>query len=207
MLPAMIEIAALVCVTCGGPLGAVKAVPAVIECEFCGAVIAVSNDAATVTKPGSPDELREAKHRAAAKAFFDALVALLEAGRSPYDALREASAAHLGTGGQTEAVARVTIALATDFERESGVAVLTQPNVLARIAQCYLGVFEKLGSAPEFELNLPFIAASASGPVHFLRRVTPAQLAELARRDPNAPPPAPAVVAEPPKKKKKWGLF
>ncbi len=199
------RIEALVCVKCGGPLGGVTSVPTIVECEFCGATITVGQATATLTREGSTDELRATKQRAAGKAFFDGLVALLQAGRSPYEALRAASAAHLGTAGQTEAVARVTLALATDFEREAEIPVLRDPLVLGRIALAYLQVIEKLGTSPEEEMSLPFIAASASGPKHFRRRVTAAQLAELALRDPHATAESSTTGAA--AKKKKWWQF
>lgn len=194
---------ALVCVQCGGPLGQVTAIPAVVECEFCGAVMAVGHDVPVLTRAGVPDEAREARRATAAKAFFDALVAALQGGQRPADALQHAARAHLGAAGQSETVARVTIALARDFERDSGVRVDADPMVLARIAQGYLAFSERLrGATGAVELNLPFLASDATGPKHLTRQLTPALIAELAQRDPHAAAPPP-----PPRRKKFLGLF
>jgi hypothetical protein len=192
---------ALVCLQCGGPLGQVSQVPAVVECEFCGAVMAVGHDAPVLTRAGAADEARAARRAAAAKAFFDALVAALQRGQRPEVALQDAARAHLGAAGQSETVARVTLALARDFERESGVRVDADPMVLARIAQGYLAFSERLRDASgAVELNLPFLAADHTGPKHLARQLTPALIAELAQRAPDA-------AAPPARRKKFLGLF
>jgi hypothetical protein len=208
------NVQAVVCVRCGGPLARVERVPAVVECEYCGATISVSAGAAVVTREGVPDQAREVAVRSAGARFYDALVAALEGGQSPYEALRDTAAAHLGNAGQAEAVARVSIALGREFERDTGAPVFEQRVAFARIAQAYLKAVEELRTEPATEINLPFLAVVGGGPVHMTRRVTAAVLAEMAQRDPDAaaagpPPPAPAPPpspppAEPPRKKRWW---
>jgi len=182
------KVDALVCARCGAPLGLVAALPALVGCEFCGATISVSREASVVTKEGAPDELRAQRARESKVAFSQELARLIAKGCGPYDAIRQASAAHLGAAGQTPAVARVTLALAAEFERDKGVDLARKPTALARIAEGYLKVSEALQTSSEESINLPFLEVSPDGPVHFERRVTPALLAQLAARDPEAPP-------------------
>jgi hypothetical protein len=213
----MVEVAALVCIACGGPLDAVTELPAVVDCGYCGAALAVANDTQTITRPATPSDRLDAlahKRAAARPLFVDELGRILAAGASPYIAVRDAWALHLSFEATAEPLARLTIALARDFEREAGVTV-ADANALARIAEAYLKAVGELRTATETEVNLPFLVADATGPHHLMRRVTPRLLAELARRDPDAALPleaAPHAAPEPPppepkKRKKRFGWF
>jgi len=219
-----VQVDLLVCLRCGGPLAKIATVPAIVECEFCDAVISVGQAAPVVTSVSTHDAKREADRQNARQGFMAKLTELIQAGRPPYEALREASAAHLGTAGQTETLARITIALAVDFEGEDGIPLDQMGMMLARIAEGYLRVLGELRTAASYELNLPFLTADHRGPRHLARMLSPAVLAELAQREPGslgndaasarraaaqaAAPPAATPAEEPPKKKKKWfGLF
>jgi hypothetical protein len=205
------ELRALVCVNCGGPLAVIAALPAVVECAFCGAAISVSHERTLVTRGGSSDEARAARTCEARVAFHATLTELLKGGVKPYDALREASAAHFGAAGRTEAVARVTLAIARDFERESGTRAVTEPLVLGRIAEAYLRAVDELQSSDAVDMNLPFLTADSEGPKHLRRMIAAAILADLAQRDPEvALPDSPAErppEKRPPAKKKGWWPF
>ncbi len=223
----MTDVISLVCAACGGPLDAVAQIPAVVECGYCGAVMSVaSRDVQTVTRPATPSdqlELRQQRRAAARSSFIDELAKLLAAGSHPYVAVRDAWALHLSFETTAEPIARLTVALATDFEREQGVGTVNA-NALGRIAEAYFKAVGELRSMTETEMNLPFLVADDSGPKHFLRKVTPQLFAELARRDPYAPPPVtqtethadtaaePGLSPDPPpdqpkKRKKLFGLF
>ncbi len=204
---------AILCLQCGGPLGAVKAIPAVVECGFCGAVISVG-ERPVVTRAGTPDELRTNRMRDGRVKFIEELNRLLAQKTAPFEAVRTAAAHHLGTGGETDALARVTIALARDFEAEHrGLDAVGDANVLCRVAEAYLRCIHDLQGSAEVEMSMPFIAVTSAGPVHFLRRLTAQDLATLAARDPHAPPtaqPREAPVASAPTAdapKKKWWQF
>ena len=186
---------ALLCLQCGGPLGAVKSVPAIVECGFCGAVINVS-ERPVLTQRGTLDELlRASRIQGGRKKFTLELQALVEAKMPPFEAVRTAAAHHLGTGGETDALARVTIALARDFEREhEGASVVGEVMVLCRVVDAYFKCVHELQSSAEAEINLPFITVTSKGPVHFLRRITADDLAALAARDPNEPAPKPPIA-------------
>ena len=111
--------------------------------------------------------------------FTEALVAALQEGRAPFDAIRVSSAAHLGIAGRADTVARISLALAQDFEREAGVSIVRDAVVLSRIAQAYLLALEGSRTSDLFDLNLPFITATPKGPVHLQRRLTAKLLSEL----------------------------
>lgn len=207
----------LVCLRCGGPLAKVERVPAIVECEFCDAVISVGQAAPVVTSVSTHDAKREAERQESRKNFLAALTTLLQSGRPPYEALREASAQHLGSAGQTDTLARITIALAVDFEGEDGIPVEQMGMMLARIAEGYLRALMELRDAPSYELNLPFLTADERGPRHLARTLSPEILRELAGREPGslgakaararAKSPAEARGDETPKKKKRFWLF
>ena len=216
ILGAMVEIGALVCTACGAPLAAVASLPAVVECGFCGAVMSVAHDAQTITRPATTSdeiELRAAQRQAAKPKFVAELGRMLAAGKHPYDAVRDAWALHLSFEAIAEPVARLTVALARDFEREQG-ASATDATALPRIADAYLKAIAELRFAKSTEMNLPFLTANESGPKHMSSVVTPQLFAELARRDPYetsplGPPaaPKPDPTTDPRKRKKLFGLF
>ncbi len=180
-----------------------------IDCLYCGTVNAASDGATSQ----APDAAWEARKQAIT-AFTEALVLALNEGRAPFDALRAASAAHLGIAGRADTVARIALALARDFERESGASVVRDPVVFSRIAQAYLLALDELRTSETYDLNLPFLTATERGPAHLQRTLTAKLLAELAARDPNvtAPnvgaPSAPATsTVEPVPKKRGWWPF
>ncbi|MFO0738275.1 MAG: hypothetical protein U0270_20450 [Labilithrix sp.] len=199
---------ALTCCRCGGPLANPEALPALIDCLYCGTVNSATPEATQASQGGMPWDVRK---NAIAK-FTEALVAALQEGRAPFDAIRVSSAAHLGIAGRADTVARISLALAQDFEREAGVSIVRDAVVLSRIAQAYLLALEELRTSDSFDLNLPFITATPKGPVHLQRRLTAKLLSELAAREPRldgARPASPAAGggAAPPPKKKGWWPF
>jgi hypothetical protein len=203
---------ALVCCRCGGPLTRPEALPALIDCLYCGTVNAVTREATSSPREAVSWDVR----KKAIGEFTEALVVALKEKRPPFDALRACSAAHLGIAGKADTVARIVLAIASDFEREERVSVVRDPLVLSRIAQGYLLALDELRTSDSFELNLPFLAVNERGPAHLGRKLTAKLLAELAARDPmgTSPPaaaPAPrggaSSPAAPVEKKKGWWPF
>jgi hypothetical protein len=199
---------ALLCCRCGGPLANPDVLPALIDCLYCGTV----NSATRETTHESRDESAWQVRKNAIVRFTDALVAGLNGGHSPFVALREASAAHLGIAGRPDTVARIALALARDFEQEAQVSVVRDATVLSRIAQAYLLALDELRTSEDYDLNLPFLTANQNGPVHLRRKLTSKLLVELAARDPQlaaVPPPTPQPPggSAPGEKKKGWWPF
>lgn len=202
------QLQALVCCRCGGPLANPEALPALIDCLYCGTVNAATRGATSNASEGIDWDVR----RNAIARFTEALVAALKEGRPPLEAIRASSAAHLGVAGRADTVARIVLALARDFERDARISVVRDAMVLSRIANAYLLALEELRTSESYDLNLPFLTSSPSGPAHFQRTVTSRLLAELAARDPSLPaaPPTQAPPAEQPapvEKKKSWWPF
>lgn len=201
---AVMNVEAVVCCRCGGPLSDPGALPSLVECLYCGTVNSVSD---TSSKPTAVDAAIE-QRKLAIHRFTEALVGALNAGREPFEALRAASAAHLGVAGQADTVARIALAIARDFEQETSASVLRDAMVFSRIAQAYLLALDELRTSESYEMNLPFLTATAKGPVHLRRTLTAKALVELAARDPHAKkPPAPSAVEGPTAKKKGWWPF
>lgn len=205
------QVHVLQCARCGGSLTRPPAIPALIDCVFCGSVIAVSTGAPVMSRHADAVEVREARRQQ----FHDALVAALQAGTAPELAVRDAAATHLELGAQAAVAARIAIVLARDIEHEEQVEAVNQPIVLGRIVHAYVAALDTLRTAERAELNLPFLAANASGPKHLRRTVTAQQLIELSQRDPDAPRPTPAAEApapapapvDAPAKKRWWWPF
>jgi hypothetical protein len=210
------NVSALVCARCGGPLALVTQLPAIVECQFCNAVMSVSHQTMTLTKEGT-GEPHAALARPSLQEFCDEVSKALEAKVDPYLALNEASAKYLGDPGRSDVVARVSLALARDFERETGATIVGEGPALARIASAYINsvihLSDRTNHGGTDEINLPFIAVKSGIPIHLRRTVTAASFAELARRDPHEAPAAPQPVSpepaqeEPKKRKKLFGLF
>jgi hypothetical protein len=195
---------ALLCCRCGGPLANPEVLPALIDCLYCGTVNSATREATHAAQESVPWEVRK---NAIAK-FTEALVVALKEGRPPFEAVRACSAAHLGIAGRADTIARIAIAIAEDFEREAGVSVMRDALVFSRIAQAYLLALDELRTSGSYELNLPFLTANQNGPAHLKRTLTAKLLTDLAARGSVAPPPQPAGrPLPPPAKKRGWWPF
>jgi hypothetical protein len=130
------------------------------------------------------------------QAFWKAVVEAIKGGKPPLDAIRDAAATHLGVMGQSDVVARVTIAIAREFGRENGLSLMDDGMALGRIAQAYVKAIPSLSEKGEADMNLPFLAVTKNGPVHYAAILTPAKLAELLARDakPQGTPASPAPL-------------
>lgn len=145
------------------------------------------------------------------------LAAAIGRGVDSFQAIREASARHLGVAGQSEAVARLTMAIARDFERESGASIARDAPALTRITRAYLQAIHELQQSSSTEMSLPFLAATDSGPKHYIKQLDPAliaRLASLAFTEPTVKEQPSVTVFEerpqervPPKKTKGWWPF
>ncbi|MCC7535077.1 MAG: hypothetical protein IT379_02620 [Deltaproteobacteria bacterium] len=199
---------ALTCARCGAPLplDAVRAPFA--SCAYCETTLAIQGSAVSVT--GSAPNAPGTRAPSASQDFSRDVADAIGRGVDAFEAVREASARHLGVAGQSEAVARVTIAIARDFERESGASIARDVSALCRITEAYLRAIDELRQSSSTEMNLPFLAATSEGPKHYRRTLDPAVIARLAMEEPPraaaaSPPGAPGTKEKP--KKKGWWPF
>lgn len=70
---------------------------------------------------------------------------------------------------------------ADEFKKESGIDLRNDPFALQRLDEAAEKAKIELSTALETEVNIPFITSDASGPKHFLLRMSRAKLEELAQ--------------------------
>lgn len=198
---------ALICPQCGAPLPE-AARSGSAGCEYCGATVMLRGAAIELSVRGAAAHDPEAAARRR-QDFYAAVKGASVAGSDPYQLLCDAARNHLGVVGETDTLARVVLALAQDFERETGASVMRDPMVLSRLSEAYLKASTELRSLEHTTMNLPFLAVTPQGPVHLMREVRVVDLIALASRDPRAAstPVAPAASAPEPPKKKGWWPF
>src|SRR5437762_11051525 len=66
-----------------------------------------------------------------------------------------------------------------EFKREHGMDLRKQPDALQRIKEEAEKAKIALSSAQQYEINLPFITADASGPKHISMKLTRAKMEQL----------------------------
>lgn len=178
----------LICERCGAPLPRPSEGSRYVTCAFCDTTSALEVGG-VAPQPAAPQTWVERKRKLQGEldAFEREYKLRVEAGAPPYDAFRAAAASALARVCDADAISNVTFALAADLEQRSEARVVADPIVLMRLATGYLDVSERLSSEREVVLNLPFITATPSGPVHFEKPLSVAILTELAARPPALP--------------------
>jgi molecular chaperone DnaK len=71
--------------------------------------------------------------------------------------------------------------IASEFKKESGIDVTSDPLALQRLDESAEKAKQELSTATETEINIPFITSDSSGPKHLLLKMSRAKLEELAR--------------------------
>jgi molecular chaperone DnaK len=69
--------------------------------------------------------------------------------------------------------------IVNEFKKDSGIDLSKQPDAIQRIKEEAEKAKIALSSSQEFEINLPFITADASGPKHIQKKLTRAKLEQL----------------------------
>ncbi len=103
-------------------------------------------------------------------------ISLLEIGDGVFEVRATNGDTHLGGDDFDERVMNWVI---DDFKKEAGIDLKKQPDALQRIKEESEKAKIALSSAQEYELNLPFITADASGPKHIVKKLTRAKLEQL----------------------------
>ena len=103
-------------------------------------------------------------------------ISLLNIGDGVFEVLATNGDTHLGGDDFDE---RVMNWIIDDFKKEIGVDLKKQPDALQRIKEESEKAKIALSSAMEYEINLPFITADASGPKHIVKKLTRAKLEQL----------------------------
>ena len=71
--------------------------------------------------------------------------------------------------------------IASEFKKESGIDVTSDPLALQRLDEAAEKAKQELSTATETEINIPFVTSDASGPKHLLIKMKRGKLEELAK--------------------------
>jgi molecular chaperone DnaK len=103
-------------------------------------------------------------------------ISLLSIGDGVFEVLATNGDTHLGGDDFDEAVMNWII---DDFKKENGIDLKKQADALQRIKEESEKAKIALSSAMEYEINLPFVTADATGPKHIVKKLTRAKLEQL----------------------------
>ena len=103
-------------------------------------------------------------------------ISLLNIGDGVFEVLATNGDTHLGGDDFDE---RIMNWIIDDFKRDAGIDLKKQADALQRIKEESEKAKIALSSAMEYEINLPFITADASGPKHIVKKLTRAKLEQL----------------------------
>ncbi len=103
-------------------------------------------------------------------------ISILEIGDGVFEVMSTNGDTHLGGDDFDEHVMTWII---DDFKKETSADLSKQPDALQRIKEESEKAKIALSSSQEYEINLPFITADASGPKHIVKKLTRAKLEQL----------------------------
>lgn len=103
-------------------------------------------------------------------------ISVLDIGDGLFEVKATNGDTHLGGDDWDMAVMDWIIA---EFKADSGIDVHGQPDALQRIREEAEKAKIALSSAQEYEINLPFVTADASGPKHIAKKLTRAKLEHM----------------------------
>ncbi len=105
-------------------------------------------------------------------------ISVLEVGDDTVEVKATGGDTHLG-GDDIDN--RVVNYLIQEYQKQEGIDLLKDPLARQRLKEATERAKHELSSAMETEINLPYITSDASGPKHFLMKMTRAQLENLVR--------------------------
>src|ERR1700736_5927779 len=103
-------------------------------------------------------------------------ISVLEIGDGVFEVKATNGDTHLG-GDDWDA--KVMDWIVSEFKKETGIDLTKQPDAIQRIKEESEKAKIALSSSQEYEINLPFITADASGPKHIQKKVTRSKLEQL----------------------------
>lgn len=105
-------------------------------------------------------------------------VSVLEVGDDVVEAKATGGDTHLGGDDFDK---RINEYLVAEYKKQEGIDISKDPLALQRLKEAAERAKHELSSATETEINLPYISSDASGPKHFLMKLSRAKLEELVR--------------------------
>src|SRR5712672_2432372 len=103
-------------------------------------------------------------------------ISVLEIGDGVFEVKATNGDTHLG-GDDWDA--RVMDWIVDEFKKDTGIDLTKQPDAIQRIKEESEKAKIALSSTQEYEINLPFITADASGPKHIQKKLTRSKLEQL----------------------------
>src|SRR5687768_9574101 len=103
-------------------------------------------------------------------------ISVLEIGDGVFEVKATNGDTHLGGDDWDN---RIMDSILDDFKKESGMDLRKQPDALQRIKEEAEKAKIALSSAQQYDINLPFITADASGPKHISNKLTRAKMEQL----------------------------
>jgi molecular chaperone DnaK len=103
-------------------------------------------------------------------------ISVLEIGDGVFEVKATNGDTHLG-GDDWDA--RIMDWIVNEFKKDTGIDLTKQPDAIQRIKEESEKAKIALSSTQEYEINLPFITADASGPKHIQKKVTRSKLEQL----------------------------
>jgi molecular chaperone DnaK len=103
-------------------------------------------------------------------------ISVLEIGDGVFEVKATNGDTHLG-GDDWDA--KIMDWIVSEFKKETGIDLTRQPDAIQRIKEESEKAKIALSSSQEYEINLPFITADASGPKHIQKKLTRAKLEQL----------------------------
>ena len=103
-------------------------------------------------------------------------VSILELGDGVFEVLSTEGDTHLGGDDVDQ---KVIDWLASEFKSEEDIDLRKDPMALQRLKEAAEKAKIELSSAPQTEINLPYVTATATGPKHLVRTLTRAKFEQL----------------------------
>lgn len=176
--------AVLTCQRCQAPLPA--PVGSFVTCTYCGATTNLASGAPVMVSPGATPALGPAgpsyeDRTKAASATFERRMA---SGATPEQAAWYAAQDWAEPGIDPGEVGYGAIGLAKEFDAANGTTTLREPTAMVRLFSAYAKAVNELRekNGGTTTINLPFLSAGGSGPVHLDRTIDAAGIASLLAR-------------------------
>ncbi|HEY4498104.1 MAG TPA: molecular chaperone DnaK [Candidatus Paceibacterota bacterium] len=105
-------------------------------------------------------------------------ISVLEVGDNVVEVKATGGDTHLGGDDFDK---KIIDELVAEYKKQEGIDISKDPLALQRLKEAVERAKHELSTSLETEINLPYISSDASGPKHFLMKLTRAKLEELVR--------------------------
>lgn len=105
-------------------------------------------------------------------------ISVLEVGEKTVEVRATGGDTHLGGDDIDKKIIEYLVA---EYKKQEGIDIASDPLALQRLKEGVERAKHELSTSQETEVNLPYISSDASGPKHFLIKLTQAKINELAK--------------------------